>query len=76
MSVVKADVPTSQKIIKCVCVKNDVIIAKGYCEIYNYDAEYQLEIISDSGFNFYYDNGAPTITCLVNGEENNDFTYR
>lgn len=42
----------------------------------NYDYEYNLSIVSDEGVNFYYGNGTPTLTLLVNGHENNDFTYK
>jgi hypothetical protein len=52
-------------LIKCVGVRNGEIIAEGYCEIYNYGANYEIAIESDSGTEFYYDNGSPTLTCLV-----------
>ena len=44
--------------------------------IKNYDYEYNLSISSDEGTKFYYGNGTPTLTLLVNGHENNDFTYK
>jgi len=35
-----------------------------------------LSIISDSGVEFYYDLGSPTLTCLVNGKEDpNNYIY-
>lgn len=50
-------------------VENSIVIK-------NYDYEYNLSISSDEGTKFYYGNGTPTLTLLVNGHENNDFTYK
>ena len=64
--------------IKCVAVKKDKIIATELFVVDNYAATYELSIFSKDGDTFYFDNGHPTIKCLINGEEilsNNQDTY-
>jgi hypothetical protein len=64
--------------IKCVAVKNDKIIATEFFTIDNYGASYKLSIVSEEGDVFYFDNGHPTIRCLINNEDvlsNNLDTY-
>ena len=59
---------------KCVAIYNGLIISR-IQEIKNLSSKINVEIISDSGNQFYYDNGTPTLTCLVDGEENVNYTY-
>ena len=59
---------------KCVAIYNGLILSR-IQEIKNYSSEINVEIVSDSGNQFYYDNGAPTLTCLVDGEEKLNYTY-
>lgn len=60
---------TFQTHIKCVAVRNDVVFAATEDEIKNYASDFTLTIESDGGVEFYYDNGKPNLTCLVNNEE-------
>ena len=53
---------------KCVVLYNDLILSRVQ-EIKNYSSINDITIVSDSGTKFYYDNGTPTLTCLINGEE-------
>ena len=43
----------------------------------NYDSEIEITIESDSGTQFYYDIGTPSLLTKVNGYERigNDYTY-
>ena len=59
---------------KCVVLYNDLILSRVQ-EIQNLSSEYNISIVSDSGTKFFYDNGTPTLTCLINGEEKADYTY-
>jgi len=74
--ITKADVVSKSVKIKCVIVKDNEVLAEMVAEIFNYDSDYDLSIVSDSGDQFYYDNGRPSLTCLVNGEENSLFNYQ
>ena len=77
LEIKKADVPTESLIIKCVAVKDGIGIVSNESKILNYDTSYNLEIISDSGNQFYYDNGNPTLICKVNGlNDNENYTYQ
>jgi hypothetical protein len=56
-------------------MKNNEVIAESIVSVFNYAPDHIIEIISDQGTQFYFDNGNPTLTCLVNGIENNNYTY-
>lgn len=56
--------------IKCVAVRNGIVFASEEDLIKNYSSLLNITIESDEGTNFYYDNGSPTLTCLINGIEN------
>ena len=53
---------------KCVVLYNDLTLSRVQ-EIQNYSSKIDVSISSDSGTKFYYDNGTPTLTCLINNEE-------
>lgn len=55
--------------IKCVAVRNGIVFASEEDMIKNYSSLLNITIESDEGTNFYYDNGSPTLTCLINGVE-------
>ena len=52
---------------KCVVIYNVVNNFEDTIDIYNYDSLYNLNIVSDQGTTFYYDNGNPTLTLTING---------
>ena len=53
---------------KCVALYNNMTLSKEII-ITRYNSQYTLTIESDEGTQFYYDVGTPTLTCLVNGNE-------
>ena len=62
---------------KCVIQYNQVLYSKEFT-IKKLNAEYNIEIISDKGFDFRYDSGRPTLTCVVTktqGELEGNFEY-
>lgn len=61
--------------IKCVIVKDNNIIAEDTITIYNYVPSHTISISSNQGNQFYFDNGNPTLTCLVDGAESDDYEY-
>ena len=73
-TVQKKDVPAKNTTYKCVVVFNDTVIDKEII-ITNLDSSYEITIVSDSGEQFYFDNGRPTLTCLVNDAEVADYQY-
>ena len=78
INITKAMILSQNLAIKCVAVKNDKIIATEFFTIDNYGASYKLSIVSEEGDVFYFDNGHPTIRCLINNEDvlsNNLDTY-
>lgn len=76
--VAKKDLKTSENQYKCVAVYNSSIILDQSIYIYNYNADYELSIVSDDGTVFYYDNGYPTLKVLINNQESQDssFSYK
>ena len=65
---VKAENPVYLNKYKCVAVYKGYAIVKEF-NVINYAADITLEIVSDSGTQFYFDIGSPNLTCLVNGED-------
>lgn len=61
---------------KCVAVYNNNTVLSKTIVIYNYSSPYDISIISDSGVQFYYDLGSPTLTCLINGTEETSDDYK
>lgn len=55
----------------CVAVYKEQIILKIQATIYNNACKNTIELSSNMGTRFSYDRGTPTVTCLVNGHENN-----
>ena len=72
----KADNPAKITRYKCVVLYNDLVLSRVQ-EIQNLDSEFNISIVSDGGTKFYYDNGTPILTCLINGKEetSDNFTY-
>lgn len=62
---------------KCVAVKDNIMLIKTLTFV-NYDAPYEISIVSDMGYIFFDGIGNPTLTCLVNGVEqtDSDYTYK
>lgn len=74
LKVNKGNNPAQVTRYKCVAIYNGLILSR-IQEIKNYSSKINVEIVSDSGNQFYYDNGTPTLTCLVNREEKLNYTY-
>lgn len=70
----KSDVLSKEITYKCVAVYQGSIISKEII-IKNLVSEFDLSIVSDSGTEFYYDIGRPTLKCLINGGEKPDYAY-
>jgi len=51
---------------QCVVIYNNTIVLTKQLIVYNYSCEYTISFESDSGVNFLYDNGHPTLTCSGN----------
>lgn len=60
--------------IKCVCVYNGNTYNK-IITVKNYKNTLSVTLVSDSGTEFYYGVGSPTITCLIDGKENTGYAY-
>lgn len=65
----KTDIDIKEKRYKCVVVYDGNVISKEIT-IKNYDAEYNVEIVSDSGTIFYLDSGNPILTCNILNKAN------
>lgn len=72
--VTKQDIIAKEVKYKCAVVYNNTVISKTVI-IKNLGSTYDISIASDSGTKFYYDIGHPTLTCLVKGKEEPEFTY-
>lgn len=70
----KSEVFAKETRYKCVVVYENNILSKEIV-IKNLSSPYDITIESDEGTQFYYDIGSPTLTCLVNNEENLNYTY-
>ena len=67
--VMAKDIPVKEKKYKCVVVYDGNSFSKEVT-FKNYDAEYSLEIVSDSGTTFYLDSGNPILTCNIKDKTN------
>lgn len=67
-SILKQRVYAKENIYKCVAVYNDIVLSRTIT-IINYSSLYDVQIISDSGTQFYFDIGNPTLTCQISGRE-------
>lgn len=52
-----------------VAVVYDNTVVRKQINIQNFSSKYKITIESDSGTEFYYDNGKPNLTCLVGGQD-------
>ena len=64
----KGDVLAETTKIKCAVVYDNTVITKQIT--FKNLSGIKIEIVSDSGVQFYYDTGTPTLTCLIDGAEN------
>ena len=53
---------------KVVITGNNISLGNKIFYIYNNSVDNHLEIISDQGTDFYYNNGNPTLSILQNGQ--------
>ena len=60
---------------KCVAVLNDLVLSNEF-KITNYASLFDISVASDSGVQFYYDIGNPTLTCLINNEDRTSSQYK
>lgn len=72
LTVAKSEVLLQRLKYKCVVVYNENVLTKEISMV-NLDAEYRIRIQSDSGTVFYFDNGSPTLTCVVQHKENDEW---
>jgi hypothetical protein len=70
----KSDIGAKEVKYKCAVVYDGTVITKTII-IKNLSSEYDIIIESDGGTQFYFDIGLPTLTCLVSGEKNSNYTY-
>jgi DNA polymerase III sliding clamp (beta) subunit (PCNA family) len=56
-----------ENILVCVGVYKSTIILKTYISIYNNNNNLIITIDSDQGTEFQFNEGKPTLTCLING---------
>ena len=77
-TVAKNDVHTRETKYKCVVVYGQHTFEKEFV-IINNDYDYNVRIVSDSGTQFSYDIGNPTLTCIVESQidelDSDDFTF-
>ena len=73
----KSDSEARETKYKCVVIYNDIQLSR-IITITNYSSNYEISIESDSGEQFYYDIGNPSLTCKINGQEStsNEYTYQ
>lgn len=62
----RQDVPAAETRYKCVVSYDNTFFSKEIV-IKNYASNYKIEIVSDEGNIFYFDNGHPTLTCTLEG---------
>lgn len=70
----KTDVFSKQLKFKCVVIYEDNQIEKEII-IKNYSSKFEFEIVSDSGTDFYFDIGNPTLTCIPKYGNVDDYAY-
>ncbi len=75
-TVSKKDSQAKETRYKCVAVYDDITLSKEIT-ITNYDSQWDITIESDSGTEFYFDGGTPSLTCRVNNQIQSgaNFTY-
>lgn len=73
-TVKKQDILAKEVKYKCAVVYEGVIITKTIT-IKNLASGYNITIDSSEGTKFYFDTGHPTLKCLVNGKENQNYIY-
>lgn len=70
----KQDIVAKEVRYKCAVVYENTVITKTIT-IKNLSSNYDILINSDEGTRFYFDNGYPTLKCLVNGKEEKSYSY-
>lgn len=59
---------------KCVVLYNNITLSREIT-ITNYSSQWDLSIVSDSGTEFFYDIGNPSLTCFVNNRQETGSAY-
>ena len=74
--VTKSDSAAKETKYKCVVLYDSLTLSKEIT-IINFSSDYLISIESDSGTQFYFDIGTPTLTCKINDTEQvtDDYTY-
>lgn len=75
-TVIKQRIYAKEINFKCVAIYNETILSKTI-KIMNYGSLYDVVIESDSGTQFYFDVGNPTLTCKISDREivGDEYTY-
>lgn len=71
----KSDATSRDNLIKAVALYNNTLISKEI-NIQNLSSENAITIESDSGTTFYQNTKYPTLTCKVNGIQEDDYIYK
>ena len=61
-----SDLTAPENIYACVAVYESNIILKTFVSLYNNNNKVDIEISSDQGTSFQFNEGRPTLTCLIN----------
>jgi len=77
LTIAKTDCVATDNKYKVVVIFNENGTVEADINIKNYSSAFTLSIASDEGTEFYYGNGSPTLTLLINGVESPaNYTYK
>ena len=71
MILTPADLIAAENVYICVGVYESEIVLKATISLYNNNNKLDITIDSDQGTSFQFNEGAPTLTCLINGRTSN-----
>ena len=71
LTLAPADLTAAENVYVCVGVYESEIVLKATISLYNNNNKLDITIDSDQGTNFQFNEGAPTLTCLINGKTSN-----
>lgn len=68
ISLSPSDLTAAENVYICVAVYESDIILRATVALYNNNNDISITIESDQGTNFQFNEGTPTLTCLINGK--------